>query len=118
MFKQCSCCRHHWKDRDAFLRDPLVKLVGYQVNFNQLNSGYFMFNHMHPKCLTTLSLPVELFTDLYQGEIYRDRLTGSDKCPGFCLHTSKLQPCPAKCECGFVREVIQIILAWSKDQAA
>lgn len=118
MFKECSGCGQHWLDRDEFLRDPMVSLIGYQVNFDNLNTGFFMFNHTKAKCLTTLSLHAGLFRDLYHGEVYHERLTGLAKCPGYCLRVSKLLACPEKCECSFVREVMQIVLGWPKVEAA
>ena len=36
------------------------------------------------------------------------------ECPEFCLHKSELRPCPAKCECAYVREIIQVIKDWPK----
>jgi hypothetical protein len=41
-------------------------------------------------------------------------LTGTAECPEFCLHRSKLNPCPAKCECAYIREIIQAIKNWPK----
>jgi len=117
-FKKCSGCVQQWKTRDEFLSDPQVKLIGYQINFEALKAGFFMFNHMKPECLTTLALQTGLFSDLYRGEVYHERLSGTETCPGYCQHSGNLKACPVKCECGFVREVMQIILSWSKSQGA
>jgi hypothetical protein len=43
-----------------------------------------------------------------------ERKTGTEECPGYCLHQDELQPCPARCECAYVREIIQIIRNWPK----
>lgn len=117
-FMTCSGCGHQWNERDAVLRDPLIKLIGYQVNFDRLNAGLFMFNHTQDSCMTTLSVPAGRFEDLYHGEIFHERLTGSEQCPGYCLHASSLQSCPAKCECRFVRDVMQVVANWPKEVAA
>ncbi len=118
MFKKCTGCGHRWEKREDFISDPHVKLIGYQVNFDDLDTGYFMFNHLVPKCLTTIAMHTALFRDLYGGEVYHMRATGSFKCPGHCLHVDNLKVCPAKCECNFVREVMQVILKWPKGEAA
>jgi hypothetical protein len=118
IFKKCSGCSKHWANRDEFLSDPNVQLIGYQVNFDALDTGFFMFNHVHGKCMTTMAMHTGLFRDLYKGEVYRVRETGSVKCPGYCLHIDNLEVCPAKCECNFVREVMQVILRWPKGEAA
>ena len=97
------------------MSDPAVRLVGYQANFPELEAGYFMFNHLAPGCLTTFTIDAKKFRDFYHGEVYRERLDRSSKCPGHCQHEGDLNPCPAKCECGFVREVMQIILRWPKN---
>ena len=106
MFRICSCCNHKWKTRDDFLSDPDVKIIGYQANFEVLKAGLFFFNH---DCGTTLALYADLFADLYQGPIFQERLQGGEDCPGYCLNKDDLEPCPAACECAFVREIIQCV---------
>ncbi len=105
-FKTCPNCGEEWKTRSDFINNPELEIIGYQVHFKNLEKGFFLFNH---SCKGTLTIPVDAFSDMYKGPIFTERLTGSDKCSGHCLHESNLKPCPAKCECAYVREVIQII---------
>ena len=114
-FKQCTACGFKWSTRDRFLEDPDIELVGYQVNFVELLAGFFLFNH---SCGTTLAVLSEAFEDLYDGPVFTDRATGSEECQEHCLHEDDLSPCPAQCECAFVREIIQYIKSWSKLRAA
>lgn len=102
----CSNCGHSWKRREGFLNDKGVTIIGYQVNFEHLKAGFFLFNHI---CGTTFTLDVQAFEDLYNGPIFKDKEMGSDQCPGHCLHKSNLGPCPVKCECTYVREIIQVL---------
>lgn len=111
-FKQCSNCAYRWATREAFLSDPAVSLVGYQVNFRRLEAGFFLFNHL--LCETTIAVPVEEFQTLYAGPVFSERLTDSEKCPGYCQREDELRPCPAQCECAYVREILQIIAGWEK----
>jgi hypothetical protein len=111
-FKICSYCEHVWPDKKSFLDDPAIELVGYQVNFDNLGLGLFLFNHNI--CHTTISIQARHFTDLYDGPVYALRKTGSEECPGHCLHHSDLEACPVQCECAFVREAIQILREWPK----
>lgn len=111
MFKQCSKCGHKWETQNDFLSDPDVSLVGYQVHFKNLHAGLLMFNH---NCGTTIAFQVEQFENLYQGPVFKERKTGSDECPGYCVQKENLDSCPAECECVFVREVIQIVKNWPK----
>lgn len=110
-FKSCFNCVTHWSSRDEFLHDWKINLVGYQVHFEELTSGIFLFNH---SCGSTLGLPVSKFMDLYQGEIFSERATGTVECSEYCLYRSNLEPCPVKCECAYIREIIQIIKAVPK----
>jgi len=110
-FKTCPSCGREWTDRTAFLTDPEVMIIGYQAHFEELTTGLFLFNH---SCGTTFSLPVHAFTDLYNGPVFRERKTGSPDCQGYCLKRDCLGPCPAECECAFVREIIGIIGHWPK----
>jgi len=114
-FKQCTLCGFKWASRDQFLQDPCVELVGYQVNFVELLTGFFLFNH---SCGTTFAVLTESFEDLYDGPVFSKRATGSDECPEHCIHEDDLDPCPAHCECAFVREIIQCIKCWPKGRDA
>ena len=110
-FKVCSCGAS-WRDREGFLSDPLLRLVGYQVHFEQLELGLFLFNHA--ACGTTLSARARVFLDLGRGPVYSHALTGGEGCPEYCLRKEELRPCDAYCECAFVRDVIQVVLGWPK----
>lgn len=110
-YKKCPICKNIWATRNDFLDDPDIEVVGYQVHFEELSDGLFLFNH---SCKGTISLKAGLFSDLYDGPIFKERLTGTDDCPEYCLVKHELRPCPAKCECAYVREIIQLIMAWPK----
>lgn len=109
-FKKCSCCEGSWFSRDDFLDDGQIELVGYQANFCQLELGYLLFNHM--SCQSTLAIHAGLFKDLYSGPIFDQRLTDTEVCQGFCKDSIALEPCEEKCECAYVREIMQIIRDW------
>ena len=115
VFKSCPNCRFEWRSREHFLDDPKVKMIGYQVNFQKLELGYFLFNHTD--CKTTIALEVNKFQDLSDGPIYKERKTGTDSCPTYCLNKHELEPCPEKCECAYVRDVMQIVRNWEKKSA-
>ena len=89
------------------MEDADIELVGYQVDFEDLSLGLFLFNHL--TCKTTLAVHARLFKDLHTGPVYLERKTGQTECPGYCLRTPELAPCPAECECG-----LQIIREWPK----
>lgn len=105
-FKTCTVCKKEWKSRRNFLDDPNVIIVGYQPHFDTLTEGLFLFNH---SCRGTMSIQAGAFRDLYNGPVFQNRLTGTDSCPGYCLHKNELKPCPSQCECAYVREIIQVI---------
>jgi hypothetical protein len=84
----------------------VVKLVGYQVDFSRLESGLFLFNH---DCQTTMAVAVREFGDMYSGPVFEERKTGTAECPGFCLERHTLNNCSNRCECAYVREIIQKI---------
>lgn len=49
--------------------------------------------------------------------MFTERLTGTEECQGMRLHEDDLRPCPAKCECAYVREVLQVITSWPKSES-
>lgn len=106
MYKECSECRQSWNDRDHFITDSRVRLTGYRVDFADLGNGRFVFEHL---CGAILTLAVDELADLYGGSIYEERRTGTADCPGYCLYENRLDPCPARCECAYVREMLQFL---------
>ena len=111
VFKRCPKCETEWPSREAFLSDHGLEMIGYQVNFEELMAGIFLLQH---SCGTSLGIPAGEFRSLYDGEIFQERATGTDKCPGFCLRIDDLNPCPEQCECAFVREILQIVRGWTR----
>ena len=113
IFKECTCCRNPWYSREDFLGDSKLEFVGYQVNFGNLELGYFLFNHLN--CQSTIAVPAGLFKDLYDGPVFSECLAGSEHCPGHCLKSQSLDPCSAECEGAYVRNILQILREWPKD---
>jgi hypothetical protein len=107
-------CDAVWEDRNRFLSDPQVLAVGYQADLEVLESGLFLFNHTRAGCGTTLVIEVGEFVDLSEGPVYRERLTGTEECPEYCLRPNDLSPCPRSCECAYVRDVLQVVRNWKK----
>jgi hypothetical protein len=107
-FKTCPKCRFRWRDRNKFLSDPLIRLIGYQVNVPGPVPGLFLFNHLAARCSTTMAIAAEDFLDLHRGPVFRECLAGKPGCPRHCLRQDDLDPCPAACECRFVRDVLQV----------
>jgi hypothetical protein len=114
MFKECPKCSFEWPRRIDFLQDPHLEPIGYQVNFNNLEAGIFLFNHA---CKGTLAIRAHEFQDLYHGPIFKERAFGSSECTEKCLHEEDLSPCPSSCECAFVREILQVVRNWPKKKA-
>ncbi len=114
VFKKCPCCKKVWDTRGRFLTDTSIRLEGYQANFIELEAGVFIFTHNVESCGTSMAIEVHDFRDLYAGEVFEKRMTGCDVCKGLCLRRDDLSPCAAKCECAFVRQIIQIVKQWPK----
>ena len=118
-FKSCAFCKKDWQNRDEFLADRDIKLVGYQPHFKNMEEGLFLFNHH--VCNSTLSVISHKFRDLYTGPLYtlnklnNDELNYDD-CPDFCLFKHKMQGCLQQCERAFVSEVIQVLSMWRKEE--
>jgi hypothetical protein len=114
LFKECSCCGYVWETQKDFLDDPGISIVGYKADFEILEEGLFFFNH--EDCGSTITLRTCAFRNLYDGPVYTTRATGTPECPGYCLHKDALNPCPARCECQYVRSIVQTIKEWPKKE--
>ena len=110
-FQICKYCAFKWGDLNDFLGDPGIKINGYRVNVDDLTAGTFIFNHL---CGATLKLSVKEFTFLHEGPIYKERATGTEECPEYCLYQDQLDTCPARCECAYVRDIIDLIKSWPR----
>jgi len=115
VFKECPNCHYKWENRQTFLSDPLINLVGYQANFGNLVAGFFLFSHDTAECGTSLAVAAGQFTDMHDGPIFEERMTGAEECPGYCLKSNILDPCYNKCECRYVRDVLQTVQKWPKE---
>ncbi len=113
MFKKCNACGEQWEERMDFLSDENLQLIGYQVDFENVQNGLFLFNHT---CGTTLAIPVWKFLDLYSGPKYTDATTGGEECPRHCLDVKNLEPCAAPCIYAHVREIMHIIMAHQRQR--
>lgn len=113
-FKCCTDCGKVWGTRQEFLSDPQMHLEGYQVNFGDLKAGLFLFTHRIEECGSTIAIPAGRFTDLHKGEIFEENMFGKEGCDNSCLHTGVVDPCKAKCECAYVRDVLKKVKDWEK----
>jgi hypothetical protein len=111
VFERCPSCETAWPTREDFLADPGVDLIGYRVSFADLLTGLFLFQH---RCETLVTLHVGEFADLYEGPMFSIPRAGVMECPGYCLRMVDLRPCPVRCGCAFVREIIHLIDRWPK----
>jgi hypothetical protein len=111
-FKECTMCGKVWPEREEFLRDRDVRVSGYIAHFKELELGLFLFNH--EPCKSTLAVKAKRFIDLVTGPVFIVRMTGTEECPGYCLHKTELRPCPAKCECAHVRDVLDRVARWGR----
>ena len=108
LFKRCTACNHEWQDRDSFILDPAIELIGYQANSENLNLGLYLFNH---ECGTTLAVYVEKFLELYQGPKYSLSMLGNNECPGFCRIEDEMRDCGLECCCVHFRKIMTIMLS-------
>lgn len=111
-------CQTRWPDRENFLADPALDMIGYQADIESLENGLFLFNHLAENCKSTIAVRVHQFRDLYAGPVHQKCLIGTEDCEGMCLHRENLQPCQAECECRYVRDLVQIVKNWKKKTSA
>lgn len=109
IFQECPYCRRIWLSRNQFLTDPTLVFNGYQADFEAPEMGLFLFTHRTPGCGTTIAMEVRYFQDLYRGPIYIERKSNTTECPGHCLRVFNFERCENRCECAYIRELMQIL---------
>lgn len=110
LFKTCTHCHRTWSDREGFLRCHDLVLVGYQPNFDDIEAGFLLFNHITEGCGSTFAVSVAKFSDLYKGPRFSESKKGSDECGRHFLNIKDLSSCKAECKYAYVREVLQIVI--------
>lgn len=113
-FKTCPNCKQVWPTMEDFLSDPEWIMNGYQVHFDDLEGGLFVFTHVRKGCYTTLAIKVKKFICLTNHPILNKRTVQPAGCTNLCMREGALEPCPIACECSWVREILQIINTWPK----
>jgi len=109
---QCPKCEKRWETLGAFLSDSGVALLGYQVHFLQLTSGFFLFNHI--ACGTTLGVEAAQFLPFGDSPVFAECQREEGRCPSHCLHSGESPEPPALCDCTFVQLIVQTIQNWPK----
>jgi hypothetical protein len=109
-FKICSKCAYTWKARDDFLEDPFICLVGFQADFKENESGYYLFNHILDgnECDTTLAVEVEAFLSLHKEAMFTDIKFESPLCEAHCTRVEDLSQCPVECKNAVARKIMQV----------
>jgi hypothetical protein len=110
--KTCIRCETNWQTTQELLSDPKVMLLSYKVNFQMLDFGYLLFNHI---CGSTFALFVQNFTHLYNGPRYKERKTGTPECKRLCHSQTDFTPCSAHCECAYIRHILHEIHTYPKN---
>jgi hypothetical protein len=93
-FKECTMCGKAWGGRAEFLKDREVQVSGYIAHFKELEGGLFLFNH--EPCKSTLAVKAKRFIDLVTGPVFVESMTGTEECPGYCLHKTEFRPCQVR----------------------
>jgi hypothetical protein len=116
-FKACSNCDMVWPTMEDFLGDSNLKLAGYQVHFDDLEGGLILFSHNREDCYTTLAIQVKQFIPLTDRPILNVRTKQPEGCGSLCMREGAFGPCPIKCECSWVREILHKIENWPRNAA-
>lgn len=111
-------CKKSWETRDDFLADNEVELAGYQVDFIDVNEGYYLFNHSTRGCGTSIAVLVGSMLDLYDGPVYEDSKFESADCEGHCLNVNDFDKCDLPCSNARAREIMGVILSRKNRRAA
>ncbi|MBD3418989.1 MAG: hypothetical protein GF398_02605 [Chitinivibrionales bacterium] len=111
MFKACSCGQE-WDTLERFLSDEGVGLCGYFALPMHPELSAIAFNHH--ACKSTMAISAFEFKHMYQGPVFQGNHYHHVDCVGACKDSTNLESCPMHCECVWVREVMQIIRNWPK----
>ena len=123
VFKACPACHAEWRSEASMLRDPDVRLIGFQLLSDgcqpgSCQSGVFVFSH--ETCGTSLAMETAAAVGLTHGSIpVLSRSACSVGRGGdHCLGARAGGECPRECICEFVWRVTRLIRDWPKDPSS
>jgi hypothetical protein len=91
--------------RRFYARPGGIELTGYMPTFDELLTGS-LFVQSPLRNHAGLSGGY-LFEHLYDGAgLSGQNKAGESECPGYCQNKTDFSPCPVKCNCAFVREIL------------
>lgn len=118
-FKTCPLCSTSWYTIDDFIRDSEIEVIGYQPHPEKTGAGLFIFGHRH--CNSSISVQLEALSDLQVcltqdadsvyiiGPDMIQEENSTEVCYTNCLRKTDSSNGNKRCECAYVREVIQLI---------
>lgn len=109
-YKVCASCGRSWSDPLDLVRDPSLRLNGYQAVEPDADDGLLLLTHEAAGCGSTLAVFVRDFRHLYDGPEYLVCLQGEPSCGKHCLMREDLSPCDEPCSMHWARSVLQCFL--------
>lgn len=108
MFQKCPNCKDVWEERGLFLSDGNLRIEGYYPNFEMWQLGSIDFKHC---CGADIKIPAETFMDMYSKPAFQEH---PKDCEKNCLFHRQEKNCPRLCECGYIRDIYELIDNWPK----
>ncbi len=109
LFQVCGSCRFTWPSWDQFVRDPAVRLLGFQAVASNPDINLLIFEHDCGSTVSILSRRLRHLLPAPPPDAPTERLIGTDECRGHCRLLEDLEACNAKCSNARDRQLILLV---------
>jgi len=107
-FQVCGACKHDWPTWDGFVRDPAVRLLGFQCLAAEPGCNLLVFEHSCGSSISVLARRLRHLLPEVESDAPLPVLFGTDRCRIHCRSLQDLEACDAPC--GNVRDRALILL--------
>jgi hypothetical protein len=113
-FKECGSCHKKWEEWQDFVRDPEVRLLGFQGSTRLPDTNLLVFHH---RCGTSISVFAKNLRHILPQDVQELQfpvLYGDETCSQYCREIENLKICKRSCANARDRHLILTILEMKK----
>jgi hypothetical protein len=108
-FRACGSCGKRWRDWQAFLDDPGLRLLGLQSAAHAPETNIIVFEHSCGSSVSVLAAKLRHLIRQPKEQQNLPVLYGTEKCAKHCAYLSDLAVCQNACANAADRRLVRLI---------
>lgn len=108
-FQICGACKQAWPTWEGFVRDPAIRLLGFQAVIANADLNLLVFEHRCGSSVSILARRLRHLLPGREGARPSTTLFGASECHGHCRFLTNLEMCDLPCVNAHDRKLILMI---------